>query len=119
MSQLKVKTSFYNKDYLPGYTGHVPSKIERFGSTAGQIRREIHADKGHHPIGLSKYNQADTNRLYSEAFTPKFDKNKIIFGNVSRFAKNWVCGPNHEIRLQHVPGYTGHIKGLVSENLFS
>ena len=25
-------------------------------------------------------------------------KNKIIFGNRSRYAKNWINGPNHEIR---------------------
>ena len=38
---------------------------------------------------------------------------------MSRFAKNWVGGPNHKIRNQHVPGYTGHVKGLISENLYS
>jgi hypothetical protein len=27
--------SDYKKDYLPGYTGHVPTRTERFGSTAG------------------------------------------------------------------------------------
>jgi len=27
--------SEYKKEYLPGYTGHVPSKNERFGSTTG------------------------------------------------------------------------------------
>tara|TARA_B110000285_G_C14687706_1_gene407628 strand:- start:361 stop:516 length:156 start_codon:yes stop_codon:yes gene_type:complete len=44
--------SQYKKEYLPGYTGHVPSKNERFGSTAGQIKREILADDGIHPIVL-------------------------------------------------------------------
>ena len=39
----------YKKDYTPGYTGHVPSKMERFGNTSGQIKREILADKGIHP----------------------------------------------------------------------
>jgi hypothetical protein len=29
--------SDFKKQYLPGYTGHVPSKNERFGATAGQI----------------------------------------------------------------------------------
>ena len=48
---------------------------------------------------------------------PKFDKNKSIYGNASRFGKNWVCGPNHMINEQRIPGYTGHIKGLQSENL--
>jgi hypothetical protein len=27
----------YDKQYLPGYTGHVPKKNERFGCTAGDI----------------------------------------------------------------------------------
>ena len=112
--------SDYKKDYLPGYTGHVPSKTERFGSTAGNIKREILDDAGKHPVNLEKYSRIhDGNRLYSPNFTPAIDKNKQIYSNISRYSKNWVCGPNHEIRHQHVPGYTGHIKGLVSENLFA
>jgi len=31
----------FKKDYMPGYTGHVPTKSVRFGGTAGQIKREI------------------------------------------------------------------------------
>ena len=43
-----ASASLYKKEYLPGYTGHVPSKNERFGSTAGQIKREIrfHMEQG-------------------------------------------------------------------------
>jgi|TARA_B110000285_G_C15130863_1_gene623483 hypothetical protein len=51
MTQLATP-SLYRKEYMPGYTGHVPSKMERFGSTAGQIKREILADDGIHPIVL-------------------------------------------------------------------
>jgi hypothetical protein len=47
-----ASASLYKKEYLPGYTGHVPSKNERFGSTAGQIKREILFDEGMHPINL-------------------------------------------------------------------
>jgi len=58
-------------------------------------------------------------RLYSDKFTHTLDKAKanMIFGNCSRFAKNWIAGPSNEVRQQHVPGYTGHIKGLIAENL--
>ena len=112
--------SDYNKEYLPGYTGHVPSKNERFGATAGQIKREILEDAGKHPIILNGMKDSDeSGRLYSSNFVPAIDKNKIVFGNMSRYAKNWINGPNHEIRNQQVPGYTGHIKGLISENLFA
>ena len=110
--------SEYSKEYLPGYTGHVPSKNERFGSTAGQIKREILADRGRHPITLAR-NEDASMRLYSDKFTPSVDKNKEIYGTRSKFARNWACGPNHMIRNQQVPGYTGHIKGLISENLYS
>ena len=75
-------------------------------------------DRGKHPITFS-YREDETKRLYSDRFTPKLDKNKIVYGNSSRNALNWQCGPNHMIRAQQVPGYTGHIKGLVAENLFS
>jgi len=50
---------------------------------------------------------------------PKNKINPEIYGNWSKYAGNWIAGPTHEIKTQHVPGYTGHVKGLVSENLFS
>jgi len=91
--------SDYKKEYLPGYTGHVPSRNERFGATAGQIKREILIDMGKHPILLQgKRKMDETARLYSSSFVPNIDKNKIIYGNLSRYAKNWINGPNHKIR---------------------
>ena len=44
---------------------------------------------------------------------------KLIYGNSSRKAKNWIAGPTHEVQDQHIPGYTGHVPGVVCENLFS
>lgn len=38
----------YRKDYLPGYTGHVPKKNEIYGCTAGDINR-ILTGKGYKP----------------------------------------------------------------------
>ena len=94
-----VTGSPYKKEYLPGYTGHVPSKNERFGSNSGQIKREILVDEGVHPVNIQRDEKPDrTNRLYCSTFIPAIDKNKIIHSNGSRFAKNWVCGPNHMIR---------------------
>lgn len=61
--------SDFKKEYLPGYTGHVPSKNERFGNTAGQIKRDILMDRGKHPVTFS-YKEDDTKRLYSDRFTP-------------------------------------------------
>ena len=96
MTTLATATD-YKKEYIPGYTVHSPSKNERFGATAGQIKREILDDRGKHPVTLNTENPQE-NRLYSDKYTPSVDKNKEVFGNQSRFARNWACGPNHMIR---------------------
>ena len=38
----------YQKEYLPGYTGHVPKKNEIYGCTAGDINKII-TKTAHHP----------------------------------------------------------------------
>lgn len=45
----------FKKQYLPGYTGHVPSKNERFGATAGHIQHDILSDNGRHPIVIERF----------------------------------------------------------------
>lgn len=36
---------------------------------------------------------------------------------VSQTSQTWVGGPTHHIKDQHIPGYTGHVHSLASENL--
>jgi hypothetical protein len=64
-----VTPSIFSKDYLPGYTGHVPSKQERFGASIGHIKKEIHKDQGFHPVKLYKP-PSESDRIYSDKFTP-------------------------------------------------
>jgi hypothetical protein len=42
--------------------------------------------------------------------------NKDVFGNSSKHSQNWIAGPTHNVRKQHVPGYTGHIRGMVNRD---
>ncbi len=35
------ETKPFSKEYLPGYTGHVPQKNDMFGMTAGDINRHV------------------------------------------------------------------------------
>ena len=42
--------------------------------------------------------------------------NKDVFGTSSKNAVNWISGPTHEIRRQQVPGYTGHVRGMVNRD---
>lgn len=60
-----------------------------------------------------------TIKFYNLNRTPANKPNKDIFGNYSRFAQNWIAGPTHNICRQHVPGYTGHVPGIVSESIFA
>ena len=106
----------YKKEYLPGYTGFVPTKNDRFGMTSGDINKLIVREEGNTNLirrDLADPYQAKKNRVPAER------PNKEIYGNWSKYAGNWISGPTHEIRMQHVPGYTGHVKGMISENLFS
>lgn len=39
-------------------------------------------------------------------------------GMMSKTSRTWMNGPMHEIRNQCVPGYTGFVSGINSENLY-
>jgi hypothetical protein len=58
-----------------------------------------------------------TSRIYSEK-APANKQNNEVHGNWSKYASNWVSGPTHEVWVQRVPHYGGHVKGIYSENLF-
>jgi hypothetical protein len=38
MSIMSQTQHSFNKDYLPGYTGFVPTRVDRFGATSGSIK---------------------------------------------------------------------------------
>ena len=57
MTSLATASDF-QKDFLPGYTGHVPSKNERFGATT-EILRETSSStmaniQSHYPLTKMK-----------------------------------------------------------------
>ena len=106
--------SFWAREYLPGYTGHVPLKNDQFGKTAGTINREICSSGGQEEtMGRIALKQAMTGTIN----LPTCAKiNKDVFGTSSKNAVNWISGPTHEIRRQQVPGYTGHVRGMVNRD---
>lgn len=111
----------FNKEYMPGYTGHVPTKVDQFGMTAGDVNRTI--IEAFNPPKTATILTSPTMSLYQTHsllnMTPKNKPHKNIFGNCSRYATNWISGPTHEMCQQHIPGYDGHVPGLISENLYS
>ena len=113
----------FEKEYLPGYTGFVPTKNDFFGMSAGRVNQAVVKNGGiqveqtrpqtgtTHAIGF--YAATPTGRTFIVGNEPKKD----VFGNRSRHATNWIGGTTHEMCLQHIPGYRGHVKGVISENL--
>ena len=104
---------------MPGYTGHVPLKNDLFGKSAGTINREI-CESGGIEDNLTRLTLKEsilgTN---NNSLPPSAKMNKDVFGNWSRYSKNWISGPTDQIRRQHVPGYTGHVRGMVNKGQFS
>jgi hypothetical protein len=101
------------REYTPGYTGFVPTKVELFGKTAGKINREIcdaQGSFGNLNTLMTQNTFSDLKRLPATTKTPK-----IMFGNHSRHGNTWIGGPTHELQRQHIPGYQGWIQGSVEK----
>jgi hypothetical protein len=109
----------YKKQYLPGYSGHVPRKNDLFGITAGDANQILIKSRGADSFfasgGQRPTNWNQKNRNLSTGAHLKADALK--YTNWSKKAPNWICGPKHEIRTQHIPGYKGHVHGVVPENM--
>lgn len=47
------------------------------------------------------------------------DTIKKTLGNRSKEAPTWIGGHSQDLKPQHIPGYSGHVPGINSENMFS
>ena len=104
------------REYLPGYTGHVPLKNDLFGKTAGHINRQIVDARGLEAnLARMQFEESQSSNIVLPSFQKK---QKTVFGNRSRFSKHWIAGPTHEIKRQHIPGYTGHMRGMVNRDQY-
>lgn len=106
----------YEKNYLPGYTGHVPKKNEVYGCTAGDINKII-SKTGKKPsdydIDVAVSKPTYVQRDFFVKPPAKDDENEELkYGNNSMKGKNWVGGPTENIKAQHVPGYAGFIPSI-------
>eukprot|EP00829_Urostomides_striatus_P007445 TRINITY_DN1835_c0_g1_i4.p1 TRINITY_DN1835_c0_g1~~TRINITY_DN1835_c0_g1_i4.p1 ORF type:complete len:296 (+),score=66.01 TRINITY_DN1835_c0_g1_i4:1-888(+) len=103
------------KEYLPGYTGHIPKKMGTCGITTGEInRRLVTKEKNNDVPEDTKVN------IYMTAKEMKLDsdKDELKYGANSKNAPTWIGGTTQGIYPQHIPGYDGHVPGIHSENMF-
>ena len=112
----------YKKEYLPGYTGHVPKKNDIYGCTAGDINKIIAktSDKPSNydvDVSVGKPSFA-TREFYSSPPATDKEGEAVQYGNNSKLGSNWLGGPTSNLKAQHIPGYSGYVPQIKSENLF-
>lgn len=110
----------YKKLYLPGYSGHVPRKNDLFGVTAGDANHILIKKRGADNFfssGGQRPVDWDKKPIRNMSHGPNLKADAVKYTNWSKNAVNWICGPKHEIRTQHVPGYKGHVHGVIPENI--
>lgn len=74
----------------------MPTKNDFCGKTAGSINREIIIAGGRQDvIDNMEMTRHKTNKM---TLPQQRDINTDVFGTGSRYSKNWMNGPTHEIR---------------------
>lgn len=112
----------FRKEYLPGYTGFVPKKNDIYGCTAGDINKII-MGAGDKPsnydvdVAVGKPSFA-TRSFYSKPPAKDTKGEEIQYSNNSKKGDNWLGGPTQNLKAQHIPGYSGYVPQVKSENLF-
>ena len=106
----------FRKEYLPGYTGHVPKKMEVFGCTSGDTNRIIIEAARQSIVGginpresayMTNGKSIDHAKrtLYSKQPAKDEHGHELQFGNTSRKGNNWIGGPTQNLKAQYIPGY--------------
>lgn len=106
----------YHREYMPGYTGFVPTRRDHFGQTSAKINETINKTGGCLHT-LDQMERERTLTLRKNELPTSREMNKEVFGNRSREAVNWIGGPTHMVRRQMIPGYAGHQQGSVNKGL--
>jgi len=114
------------REYFPHYCGHIPMKNEIIGMTVGATNEQIKSILNKQPpfedqlvpTAMNDYTYYTKNYFcdnFSKDYQLEEDK---IYSNKSKDAKTWINGSKYKIYPQHIPGYTAHIPGIGSSNIF-
>jgi hypothetical protein len=112
---------------IPGYCGFIPFKNHLVGTTCGAGNKV--AQNTYRTLqNPSSFAHSGSEVLRNSQYSPgapigkqkgEMVQGEVMVGNHSRYSKTWINGPQHNIREQRIPGYTGFIPGIKSENVFS
>lgn len=89
---------YYVTDCVPGYTGHIPQKLNTYATSTGRINRELMK-------GEKTKTTTPQERLYYTKSVPHMinDGDKIKYGFRSRYGKSWIMGPTNKVYEQQIP----------------
>jgi len=85
-------------DCLPGYTGHIPQKLNTYAMSTGKINRELMK-------GEKTTTTTPQERLYYTKSIPHVisDGDIIKYGFRSRYGISWIKGPTDKVYQQQIP----------------
>lgn len=103
-----MDNKYLNREYIPGYTGYIPQKLNTCGITVGEVNRRL--VKKEKPDEIPE----DAKReLYIKAKYQPIDvkKDTMKYGTHSRLATTWIGGDTEKIYPQFIPGkLKGHLR---------
>lgn len=111
---------YYVREYIPGYTGHIPAKMGTFAVTAGRINRQLVINT------KTKYTVPLERQYYTRCITHlRGNGDKDKYGYRSRHGISWIAGPTNNVYAQHIPCiileievvYQGYVHSIVPENI--
>ena len=92
----------FKKEYLPGYTGHVPKKNDIFGCTAGDINRILTRQaykSSNYDVDIAQQPVMHAQRtFYSKPPEKDAFNQKVQYGNFSKHGDNWIGGPTANLK---------------------
>lgn len=96
-----MDNKYFKRDYLPGYTGYIPQKINTSGQTVGKLNSLLvkHETSDGIPDDAKR-------ELYNDGKDIQVDEKQdtMKYGPKSKMATTWIGGDTEKIYPQHVPG---------------
>ena len=92
---------YIKREYLPGYTGYIPQKINTYGISTGEINRRLVTKEKDGAI------PSDVPRnIYQTAPHMEMDTetDNLKYGPRSKQGITWIGGGTEKVYPQHIPG---------------
>lgn len=96
-----MDSKYHKREYLPGYTGYIPKKINTCGQTVGKLSNLLVS-----PESAEDIPEDARRELYNDGKEIPVDEKQdtMKYGPKSKMATTWIGGDTEKIYPQHIPG---------------